>query len=50
MEHNFGTALAATNDRDQLAGDVEWVVEVVDGMEELAAKIRPRPQRNVGDD
>src|SRR5260370_4090434 len=50
MEDNFCTALAATDDRDQLAGDVEWVVEVVDGMEELAAKIRPRPRRNVGDE
>src|SRR5690348_2248075 len=50
MEDNFGTAPAATDDRDQLAGDVEWVVEVVDGMEELSAKIRPRPVRNVGDE
>src|SRR5205809_3405531 len=50
MEHDFGTALATTDDRDLLAGDIEWVVEIVDGREELAAKIRPRPRRNVGDE
>src|SRR5919204_1666994 len=49
MPDDFGATLPATDHRDRLSRDVQWMVEVVNRVEDLATEVGPSPCWNVRD-